>query len=121
MAADEAREVTLAWQKIHFLEKVDGLGIVAADALGVAIHFLRERDADAEVSSLGELGQLERLEFSHAPGFHAGRLKMRFGAGRVGAPWGRDIFTIVQQVLFHPDVFAAHRTVSDRPAALFRD
>ena len=60
MAADEAGEVALARQEIDFVEKIDRLRIVSADALGVPIDFLRERDADAEVSGLGEFGEFQR-------------------------------------------------------------
>jgi len=119
MAADEAGEVALARQEIDFLEEIDGLGVVAADPLGVAVHFLRERDAHAEVGRLGELGEFERLDFIHTPRFHPGGLEVRLGAGRVGSIRRRDKFDVVQQVLLHANVFAAHRAVRDPAPALF--
>jgi len=121
MAADKAREVALARQEIDLLEKIDGLGIVAANALGVAVHLLRERDADTEVGGLGELAQLERLDFGHAPSLHAGGLKVRLCAGGVGSGRSRDVFAVAHQVLLHPDVLASHRAVRDGAAALLRD
>ena len=54
VTADKARGVLFAGKKLHLIEKLDCLRIIGTHLLSIAIQFLRERDAYAEVSGFGE-------------------------------------------------------------------
>ncbi len=122
MTADEAGVVFSTRQEIDFLEEVQRFCIIAIDPIQVPIEFLREGDQHAEVSSLRQLGQFESLQLTNALSSHAGSAEVFGGASCGVIIAARDELAILEQVLRHPDVFAAHRAVGDlRTDVLFRD
>src|SRR6266852_4891668 len=120
MTANEAGEVFGARQEIHFLEEIECFYIIGIDLIRVPVEFLSESDEYSEVGSLSELSQLESLQLTNALSSHAGCAEVFGGAiGGIFVGAG-DELAILQQVLRHPNVFAAHRTIGNRHRGLLR-
>src|SRR5215469_10342927 len=112
MAADDPGEIACAGQELDFFEKINRLIVFPANLARVAIELLGESYLNTEIGGLSELGQLQSLRTLHPSRDHAGALEMALGKRRGIAIGSRHVLDIMQQILRHPHMLAAYRTVS---------
>src|SRR5260370_12233587 len=66
MTAYETGEVTTSGKKLDLFKELDGFLIVSADLGCIPIELLSKRNQEAEVSSLGQLRELEGFDIIHS-------------------------------------------------------